>query len=93
MLDLIVVDDVVRGIVVRDLVTGKSQACLADAVVLATGGYANAFFLSTNAKGCNTTATWRAHRKELSLPTLVLRKFTQLASRQRRLSVETDPNE
>ena len=63
MLDLIVVDDVARGIVVRDLVTGETRACLADAVVLATGGYGNAFFLSTNAKGCNATATWRAHRK------------------------------
>ncbi len=63
MLDLIVVNDVARGIVVRDLVTGETRAHLADAVVLATGGYANAFFLSTNAKGCNTTATWRAHRQ------------------------------
>jgi succinate dehydrogenase / fumarate reductase, flavoprotein subunit len=63
MLDLIVVNDVARGIVVRDLVTGHFQAHLADAVVLATGGYGNVFFLSTNAKGCNATATWRAHRK------------------------------
>ena len=63
MLDVIVVDDVARGIVVRDMVTGKIQVHLADAVVLATGGYGNVFFLSTNAKGCNVTATWRAHRK------------------------------
>jgi len=63
MLDLIVVDEVARGIVVRDMVTGQISSHLADAVVLATGGYGNAFFLSTNAKGCNTTATWRAHRK------------------------------
>jgi succinate dehydrogenase / fumarate reductase flavoprotein subunit len=63
MLDLIVIDEVARGIVVRDLVTGKVRVCLADAVVLATGGYGNVFFLSTNAKGCNATATWRAHRK------------------------------
>ena len=63
MLDVIVVDDVARGIVTRDLVSGEISAHLADAVVLATGGYANVFFLSTNAKGCNTTATWRAHRK------------------------------
>jgi succinate dehydrogenase / fumarate reductase flavoprotein subunit len=63
MLDVIVVDDVARGIVVRDMVTGEISAQLADAVVLATGGYGNVFFLSTNAKGCNVTATWRAHRK------------------------------
>ncbi len=63
MLDLIVVDDVARGIITRDMVTGKLEVQLADAVVLATGGYGNVFFLSTNAKGCNVTATWRAHRK------------------------------
>jgi succinate dehydrogenase / fumarate reductase flavoprotein subunit len=63
MLDLIVVDGVARGIVARNLVSGKIDAYLADAIVLATGGYGNAFFLSTNAKGCNATATWRAHRK------------------------------
>jgi succinate dehydrogenase / fumarate reductase, flavoprotein subunit len=63
MLELIVVDGVARGIVTRDLGTGKVEAFTADAVVLATGGYGNVFFLSTNAKGCNTTAIWRAHRK------------------------------
>jgi succinate dehydrogenase / fumarate reductase flavoprotein subunit len=63
MLDLVVVDGRARGIVVRDLVTGRISSYVADAVVLATGGYGNAFYLSTNAKGSNTTATWRAHRK------------------------------
>ena len=63
MLDLIVVNNMACGIVVRDMVSGQVSAHLADAVVLATGGYGNAFFLSTNAKGCNATATWRAHRK------------------------------
>ncbi|BCB90412.1 fumarate reductase/succinate dehydrogenase flavoprotein subunit [Phytohabitans suffuscus] len=63
MLDLVVVDGRARGIVVRDLVTGTVTTDLADAVVLATGGYGNVFFLSTNAKGCNVTATWRAHRR------------------------------
>ncbi|MCP3805453.1 fumarate reductase/succinate dehydrogenase flavoprotein subunit [Allokutzneria sp. A3M-2-11 16] len=63
MLDLIVVDGRARGIVVRDLVTGGVSTHFADAVVLATGGYGNAFYLSTNAKGCNTTAIWRAHRR------------------------------
>jgi succinate dehydrogenase / fumarate reductase flavoprotein subunit len=63
MIDLIVEDNRARGIVTRDLVTGKIEVHLADAVVLATGGYGNAFYLSTNAKGCNTTAIWRAHRR------------------------------
>ncbi|MFO0564793.1 MAG: fumarate reductase/succinate dehydrogenase flavoprotein subunit [Polyangiaceae bacterium] len=63
MLDVIVVNGVARGIVTRDMVSGKVEAHLADAVVLATGGYGNVFFLSTNAKGCNGTAVWRAHRK------------------------------
>ncbi|RZU74603.1 succinate dehydrogenase subunit A [Micromonospora kangleipakensis] len=63
MLELIVVDGKARGIVVRDLVTGEITTEMADAVVLASGGYGNVFYLSTNAKGCNVTATWRAHRK------------------------------
>jgi succinate dehydrogenase / fumarate reductase flavoprotein subunit len=63
MLELIVVDGRARGIVARDLVTGETRSHLADAVVLGTGGYGNAFYLSTNAKGSNVTATWRAHRK------------------------------
>ncbi len=63
MLDVILVHGKARGIVTRDLVTGKIQSYVAHAVVLATGGYSNIFFLSTNAKGCNVTATWRAHRR------------------------------
>jgi succinate dehydrogenase / fumarate reductase flavoprotein subunit len=63
MLELIIVDGRARGIVARDLVTGETRSHLADAVVLGTGGYGNAFYLSTNAKGSNVTATWRAHRK------------------------------
>ncbi|MEN8376696.1 MAG: fumarate reductase/succinate dehydrogenase flavoprotein subunit [Gemmatimonadota bacterium] len=63
MLDLVVVDGRARGIIVRDLVTGEVERHAADAVVLATGGYANVFFLSTNAKGCNVTAAWRAHKR------------------------------
>ena len=63
MVDLIVVDGVARGIVTRDLNTGALASHLADAVVLGTGGYSNVFFLSTNAKGCNVTASWRAHRR------------------------------
>ncbi len=63
MVELIVVDGVARGIVTRNMVNGKIESWTADAVVLATGGYGNVFFLSTNAMGCNVTATWRAHRK------------------------------
>jgi succinate dehydrogenase / fumarate reductase flavoprotein subunit len=63
MLELVLVDGKARGVVIRDMVTGKIQTHFADAVVLATGGYSNVFFLSTNAMGCNVTATWRAHRK------------------------------
>ena len=63
MLELVVVDGRARGIVARDLVTGETRSHLADAVVLASGGYGNVFYLSTNAKGSNVTATWRAHRK------------------------------
>lgn len=63
MLELVVVDGKARGVIVRDMVTGAIETHLADAVVLATGGYGNVFFLSTNAMGCNVTAGWRAHRK------------------------------
>ncbi len=63
MLDLVVIDGHAKGIVVRDMVSGAISSHAADAVVLATGGYGNVFFLSTNAKGCNVTATWRAHKK------------------------------
>ena len=63
MMDVVMVDGVARGIVTRDLVSGAIESFTADAVVLATGGYSNVFFLSTNAKHCNVTATWRAHRR------------------------------
>jgi succinate dehydrogenase / fumarate reductase flavoprotein subunit len=63
MLDLVLVNGRARGIVTRDLLTGAIESFAADVVVLATGGYGNVFYLSTNAKGCNTTAIWRAHRR------------------------------
>src|SRR5450432_2378183 len=63
MLDLIVIDGKARGIVTRNLVTGKVESHLADAVVLGTGGYGNVYYLSTNAKGSNATAIWRAHKR------------------------------
>ncbi len=63
MLDLVLVDGQAKGVVVRNLVTGDVTSHSADAVVLATGGYSNVFYLSTNAKGCNVTAAWRAHRR------------------------------
>ena len=63
MLDLIVVDGQARGIVTRDMVTGAIETWFGDAVVLGTGGYGNVFYLSTNAKGCNVTATYRAYKR------------------------------
>ena len=63
MLDLVVVDGHAKGIVVRDMVTGEISSHAADAVVLGTGGYGNVFYLSTNAVGCNVTATYRAYKK------------------------------
>jgi succinate dehydrogenase / fumarate reductase flavoprotein subunit len=63
LLDIVLVDGHAKGIVTRDLVTGAIESHAGNAVVLATGGYGNVFYLSTNAKGCNVTATWRAHKK------------------------------
>lgn len=63
MLDLVVVDGRARGIITRDMVTGKIESHAGDAVVLGTGGYGNVFYLSTNAKGCNVTATYRAYKR------------------------------
>jgi succinate dehydrogenase / fumarate reductase flavoprotein subunit len=63
MLDLIVIDGKARGIVARNLVTGEITTHIADAVVLASGGYGNVYYLSTNAKGSNVTASWRAHKR------------------------------
>jgi succinate dehydrogenase / fumarate reductase flavoprotein subunit len=63
MLDLVVVDGHAKGIITRNLVTGKIEAHAADAVVLGTGGYVNVFYLSTNAKASNATAIWRAHKR------------------------------
>jgi len=63
MLDVVLIDGKARGIVTRDLVTGKIESHWGDAVILATGGYGNVFFLSTNAQACNVTATYRAYKK------------------------------
>ena len=63
MLDVIVVDGRARGIVSRDLLTGQVDVHMADCVILATGGYGNTFYLSTNAKNCNATAVWRAYKR------------------------------
>ncbi len=63
MLDLVVIDGKARGVVCRNLLTGKVESHAADAVLLCTGGYGNVFYLSTNAKACNVTAAWRAHKK------------------------------
>jgi succinate dehydrogenase / fumarate reductase flavoprotein subunit len=63
MLDVVTVDGHAKGIITRNLVTGKIESHAGDAVLLCTGGYGNVFYLSTNAMGCNVTATWRAHKK------------------------------
>ncbi len=63
MLDLVVIDGMARGIVTRDLVTGAIESHVADAVVIASGGYGNVFYLSTNAQGSNATAIWRAYKR------------------------------
>ena len=67
MQQLVVIDGKARGIVARDLVTGKVESHVADAVVLATGGYGTVFYLATYAKGCNATAIWRAYKKGAAL--------------------------
>ncbi|MCA9540154.1 MAG: succinate dehydrogenase (quinone) flavoprotein subunit, partial [Myxococcales bacterium] len=63
MLDVVLVDGHAKGIIVRDLISGEIRSHAGDAVVLATGGYGNVFYLSTNAKNCNVTAAWRAHKR------------------------------
>ena len=63
MLDIVVIDGKARGIVTRNLITGEIKSHVADAVILATGGYGNVFYLSTNAMGCNVTASYRAHKR------------------------------
>jgi len=63
MLDVVLVDGCARGIITRDLISGEIESFAAHAVVLATGGYSNVFYLSTNAKGCNVTAIWRAYKR------------------------------
>ena len=63
MLEIVLVDGKARGVIIRDLVTGEITTHSGDAVIMATGGYGNVFYLSTNAKGCNVTASWRAHKK------------------------------
>jgi succinate dehydrogenase / fumarate reductase flavoprotein subunit len=63
MLDLVVIDGKAKGIITRNLLTGDIESHAADAVILATGGYGNVFYLSTNAKGSNCTAAWRAHKR------------------------------
>ena len=63
MLDLVVIDGKARGIVVRDLITGSLESYVADAVIIASGGYSNVFYLSTNAATCSVSAAWKAYKK------------------------------
>ena len=94
MLDLIVIGGQARGIVVRDMVTGKISSHLADAVVLGTGGYGNVFYLSTNAKGSNATAIWRAHKRGRAVRQSVLHPDpSDLHSGERRVPVQAHADE
>ena len=87
MLDLVVVDGVARGITVRNLVTGELESHAADAVCLATGGYVNVFYLSTNAKGCSVTANWKAAKKGAFSPIpATLRSTRPVSLRQANIS-------
>ena len=89
MLDLIVVDGQARGIVTRSLLDGKIEVHIGDAVILATGGYGNVFYLSTNAKGCNATAIWRAHKRgRVVCQPLLYADSPDLHPGRRRLSIE-----
>ena len=78
MLDVVVVDGHAKGIIVRNLVTGEITRHAADCVVLATGGYGNVFYLSTNAQACNVTATYRAHKRGAVLQILVSLRYIRL---------------
>ena len=77
MLDVVIVGGKARGIIARNLVTGEIERHSAHAVVIASGGYGNVFYLSTNAMGSNVTAAWKVHKKGPILPTLVSHRFTQ----------------
>ena len=79
MLDVVIVDGKARGIISRNLVTGKVERHSAHAVVLASGGYGNVFFLSTNAMGSNVTAAWKAHKKGAFFANHVTPKFIRHA--------------
>ena len=83
MLDLIVIDGQARGIVTRDMVSGKITSHVGDAVVLGTGGYGNVFYLSTNAKGSNATAIWRAHKRGAAFANPIRRGGRTMALRPR----------
>ncbi len=94
MLDLIVIDGKARGIVARNLVTGAITAHIADAVILGTGGYGNVYYLSTNAKGSNVTAIWRAHKRgALFRQPLLHPDSSHLHPRLRRLPIQADADE
>ena len=75
MLDVVIVDGKARGIIARNLITGEIERYSAHAVVIASGGYGNVFFLSTNAMGSNVTAAWKTHKKRCFSQTLVIHKF------------------
>ena len=77
MLDVVIIDGKARGIIARNLITGEIERHSAHAVVIASGGYGNVYFLSTNAMGSNATAAWKVHKKGAFLQILVTLKFIQ----------------
>lgn len=81
MMELVIVDGKARGIIARNLVTGEIERHSAHAVVIASGGYGNVYFLSTNAMGSNVSAAWKIHKKELTSQTLATFRFTLLVFR------------
>lgn len=81
MMELVIVDGKARGIIARNLVTGEIERHSAHAVVVASGGYGNVYFLSTNAMGSNVSAAWKIHKKELTSQTLATFRFTLLVFR------------
>lgn len=81
MMELVIVDGKARGIIARNLVTGEIERHSAHAVVIASGGYGNVYFLSTNAMGSNVSAAWKIHKKVLTSQILATFRFTLLVFR------------
>lgn len=90
MMDLVIVDGKARGIIARNLVTGEIERHSAHAVVIASGGYGNVYFLSTNAMGSNVSAAWKIHKKELTCKPLLCTDSPYLYSGSWNSAVQTN---